>query len=90
MNELIRQCGTGRLRYRGFRIEWVICLCLVVATLSTYWQVRHHDFVDFDDDIYVTSNRYVQNGLTLDGLKWSLDINNENRTYWRISSHGCL
>lgn len=82
VNYFTRQCGTDRLRHRDFRVEALICLCLVVVTLSIYWQDRHHDFIDFDDDIYVTSNRYVRDGLTLDGLKWSWAISKENRTYW--------
>jgi tetratricopeptide (TPR) repeat protein len=82
VNYFTRQCETDRLRHRDFRVEALICLCLVVVTLSIYWQDRHHDFIDFDDDIYVTSNRYVRDGLTLDGLKWSWANNKENRTYW--------
>jgi tetratricopeptide (TPR) repeat protein len=82
VNYFTRQSGKDRVRSRDFRVEALICLCLVFVTLSTYWQVRQHDFIDFDDDIYVTSNRYVRDGLTLDGLKWSWGTNNENRTYW--------
>lgn len=76
------QYSAGRTLFRSYRIEALICLCIVVVTLSAYGQVRHHDFIDFDDDIYVSSNRYVRNGLTIDGVKWSLGFNNEHRTYW--------
>jgi len=76
------QHEAGRLGNRNFSIEVLICLCLVVVTLFVYGQVRQHNFIDFDDDIYVTSNRYVRDGLTIEGLKWSLDFNNEKRTYW--------
>ena len=73
---------SGQLRDRILSIEVLICLCLVVVTLFVYGQVRQHDFIDFDDDIYVSSNRYVRDGLTIEGLKWSLGFNNEKRTYW--------
>ena len=76
------QPATARTGSRSPVGEALICLCLIVVTLSAYGQVRHHDFIDFDDDIYVTSNRYVQNGLTVDGLKWALGTHNEHRTYW--------
>jgi len=82
MSGLSGQWRAVPVKPKKFGTEWVICLCLVMVTLFTYWQVRHHDFVDFDDDIYVTSNSHVQAGWTLDGLKWSLDIKNDNQTYW--------
>ncbi len=36
-----------------------------------YWPVQSFDFVNFDDDVYVTDNRQVQDGLSMQGLKWS-------------------
>ena len=32
---------------------WV-SIFLVVLTLTVYWQVFYSDFIDFDDDLYVT------------------------------------
>jgi len=45
-----------------------ICLSLTVATLSVFWSVRNHDFVNYDDQLYVTENRQVQSGLTWSGV----------------------
>ena len=55
----------------NIRPEFLICLFLVIATLSLYWQVRHHEFIDYDDDVYVTKNPYIQKGLTWNSLAWS-------------------
>ena len=44
---------------------------LVLVTVSIYWPVMRHDFVAYDDNQYVTSNVRVQNGLTLENLKWA-------------------
>ncbi len=71
-----------RTPYRKSGLDILICLCLVVVTLSAYGQLRWHDFIGFDDEIYVISNRNVRDGLTLEGLKWSLGFKNEKRTYW--------
>jgi hypothetical protein len=30
----------------------------------TFWPVLTHDFTNFDDDIYVTENPKIQQGLT--------------------------
>jgi protein O-mannosyl-transferase len=37
---------------------------LVVLTLVIFAQVRHHDFVNFDDYLYVTRNPNFEGGLT--------------------------
>ena len=33
--------------------------------------MRHHEFVAFDDPLYVTGNRQVQSGLTWQGIRWA-------------------
>ena len=48
-----------------------ICLFLFVATFFVYAQVRHFDFVNFDDP-EIFSNSHVLPGITLDGIKWAL------------------
>ena len=53
------------------RWKIIACLFLVVATLATYGDLRTHQFINFDDDIYVTGNPPVQDGLTLKGLTWA-------------------
>jgi len=42
----------------------LICLLLVTATLATFWSVVHHDFVNYDDNQYVTDNEHI---LGVDG-----------------------
>jgi tetratricopeptide (TPR) repeat protein len=51
--------------------EGVVCLFLVIAVLAVYWQVGNHEFVNYDDDQYVTENRHVQAGLTLESIAWA-------------------
>jgi len=48
-----------------------VCLLLAAATLAVYWPVVHFDFVNVDDDIYVTDNNQVLRGLTWNGVKWA-------------------
>ena len=57
----------------GFHRHRILLLCLVLtlATLSLFWRVQHHGFVNFDDDLYVTANPRVQAGLTVDGIIWA-------------------
>ena len=49
------------------RREHVISLFLILLTIAPYWQVRNHEF-NFDDPLYVTSNRHVQVGVTRQGI----------------------
>jgi tetratricopeptide (TPR) repeat protein len=50
---------------------YIICLLLVVATFAVYWQVLDNDFVNYDDDYYVTDNIRVHKGVTFDSLTWA-------------------
>jgi len=46
---------------------------LFLLTLAVYWPALRHDFIEqFDDNLYVTRNAYVQQGITPDGLRWAL------------------
>ena len=49
----------------------IISMLLTIAVLVVFWQVQSHEFVNYDDDIYVTSNEYIQGGLTLKGIIWA-------------------
>ena len=40
-----------------------ICVAIALLTFIVYWPVRNYDFVNFDDDIYVFKNAFVQSGL---------------------------
>jgi tetratricopeptide (TPR) repeat protein len=49
-----------------------ICLILLLATLAVYGQVRHFDFLNYDDPGQVSQNVHVRDGLTPEGLAWVL------------------
>jgi tetratricopeptide (TPR) repeat protein len=49
----------------------LICLALAVITTVLYLSITHHDFVNFDDDDYITNNSHVQAGLTRAGVIWA-------------------
>ena len=51
----------------------VLCiyLLLFLATLAVYSQVRHFDFVNFDDPEYIGENNHVRAGLTWNGMVWA-------------------
>jgi protein O-mannosyl-transferase len=44
---------------------------LVVLTIAVFAQVRAHDFIDFDDGLYVVDNPNVRGGLTGENVAWA-------------------
>ncbi|MGO8989998.1 MAG: tetratricopeptide repeat protein [bacterium] len=46
-------------------------LFLMILTFATFGQVRTFDFINLDDNLYITENRHVQSGLTLEGVAWA-------------------
>jgi protein O-mannosyl-transferase len=49
----------------------LIALGLVVANILIYWQLRSHEFITYDDDLYVTNNSVLQGGLSMNVLAWA-------------------
>ena len=49
----------------------LIALLLALATLAVYLPAARHGFVNCDDDVYVTANPMVEQGLTWAGVKWA-------------------
>jgi tetratricopeptide (TPR) repeat protein len=52
-------------------LEWLVLLLLVATTAAVYWQVRAHEFVNYDDGPYVYENPHVRAGLTAASVKWA-------------------
>ncbi len=44
---------------------------LAFATFIAYEQVRHNEFVDYDDYTYVVDNSYVNRGITRESVVWA-------------------
>jgi len=65
------------------RRPWIIMLVLALVTTAAYWHLAGNDFVNFDDDTYVTNNLWVQRGLTLDSVRWAFSFANKEGTYWQ-------
>ncbi len=59
------------LMARGSRISLLICLGLIVLVVAIYAQTLRHDFLNYDDNEYVTENPMVLQGLTLAGVRYA-------------------
>ena len=62
--------GILRRESKCFRQTLLIGFLLAAVTLILYWPVQSFEFV-YDDELYITENRPVHDGLSMEGLKWS-------------------
>ena len=53
------------------RLYLLLCTVLVLAAIIVYWPASNHDFINLDDDVYVTDNPNIQSGLSWQGVKWA-------------------
>jgi len=53
------------------RLLWLVALALCALTLIVFLQTAHFDFINFDDDRYVSEHPIISKGLTLDGIKYA-------------------
>jgi tetratricopeptide (TPR) repeat protein len=65
----------GPFRYRR---DLAVCLALTLLTVVTLGRVCVCDFVDYDDDVYVTQNLSVQGGLMPENLGWAFTSTKSN------------
>jgi hypothetical protein len=53
------------------RLYLLLCVVLALAAIVVYWPAHNHDFINLDDDVYVTDNPNIQSGLSWQGVKWA-------------------
>ena len=49
----------------------IVYIFLTLAIFAVLGQVNKFDFINLDDDVYVTENNHIQSGITTDGLRWA-------------------
>src|SRR6185369_4554247 len=64
--------------------QTVLCglsiVLLLGATALVYWPVLRHQFVNFDDGLYIYENGFVTRGISFAGLAWAWT--NKVATVW--------
>src|SRR5690348_12877596 len=59
----------------------LVCLLLAVACAAVFYRVAHFDFINYDDNAYVTDNPWVRNGFSRLGVAWA--ISSIDYFYWQ-------
>ncbi len=60
---------------------WLITTALMLVTIALFWPATRCDFINFDDNVYVTENPHVRSGLSWAGVKWAFG-NTEQAVFW--------
>ena len=56
----------------GGRLSYVVGILIACCTLLVYSQALDHQFLSFDDDVYVTANQHIREGFTGNSIYWAL------------------
>jgi hypothetical protein len=79
---LLTVSSPARSAVRGtlnrYRSEIVLAFALAALTFFVLEPVLDCGFVDYDDDIYVTKNLSVLNGVSLDSIEWAFTETRSN------------
>ena len=70
--------AAGVRRARGCAPAAALAALLLVTTLALYWRIGGNEFLNYDDNVYVTANENIRAGLTGRTLVWaftSIDAN---------------
>jgi cytochrome c-type biogenesis protein CcmH/NrfG len=68
--------GAGR-RDQRWRVA-AVCLVLAAISFAVFGQTLTHEFINYDDNIYVYDNPVVAQGLTLKGIVWAFSFHAAN------------
>lgn len=71
----LQSSGKSSAPRAGFRVQAghpaTIACWLALVTLLVYWPVTQHDFINLDDQVYVTEQPQVLGGLTTQNMRWA-------------------
>jgi protein O-mannosyl-transferase len=59
------------------RYESYLLPAIVLITLTVFSPVAWHDFISFDDDVFVYANTHIASGLTLEVVRWAFTTSHE-------------
>jgi len=58
-----------------------VILCAIIGlTLFVYWDLQNHQFLNFDDNTYVSTNPRVKNGFSAENIRWAFSFTDVS--YW--------
>ena len=84
----MRKIGAASVGSGNYRAVFGVYVFLVGAIWVVFGQTLHHEFVNYDDGVYIADNPAVLGGLSLKGIVWAFTHNvNVNWTPLTVISH---
>jgi tetratricopeptide (TPR) repeat protein len=53
------------------KYTYLIVIFLIVASCAAFGRILGNDFINFDDNKYITENYHVQSGINQESIKWA-------------------
>jgi hypothetical protein len=70
--------GLVSIKFNRKMIVGLMACFLIVSTAIIYSGVVENDFINYDDDIYITANQNIHKGLTWENIKWAFSATYAN------------
>ena len=64
---------------KKYRNQFILAI-LVLLVIAVFWQMSNYEFLVYDDNLYVTDNRYVQSGFSKESIVWAFTTNHPH--FW--------
>ena len=58
----------------------LIIVFLIIASCATFGRIGANDFINFDDNLYITENVHVQSGFSVKNILWAFTT--VHHSYW--------
>ena len=53
------------------KFKYLIVILLILISFIAFGRIVANDFINFDDDIYITGNNYIKSGINTESIKWA-------------------
>jgi len=53
------------------KYKYLIVIFLIVVSFIAFGRILGNDFINFDDNVYITENNYIKAGFTSETIKWA-------------------
>ena len=53
------------------KYKYLIIVFLIVASFIAFGRIVANDFINFDDNVYITENNHIKAGLNSETIKWA-------------------
>ncbi len=53
------------------KYTYLIVIFLIVASCAAFGRIAGNDFINYDDNIYITENNHIKSGINSESIKWA-------------------